>query len=97
MPTVMVKLGRLGKILGPRGLMPNPREGTVTMEIGKAVKEIKGGKVNFKTDKYGIIHGSIERVSFSTDKIEGNVMELLRTIIKLKPLLIVLEILIRFM
>jgi len=86
MPTVMVKLGRLGKILGPRGLMPNPREGTVTMEIGKAVKEIKGGKINFKTDKYGIIHGSIGRVSFSTDKIEGNVMELLRTIIKLKPM-----------
>ncbi|WP_243017918.1 MULTISPECIES: 50S ribosomal protein L1 [Candidatus Cardinium] len=85
MPTVMVKLGKLGKILGPRGLMPNPRVGTVTMDVAKMVKEVKSGKVSFKVDKYGIVHSSIGRVSFPQEKIVENVMELLRAIVKLKP------------
>lgn len=85
MPTVMVKLGKLGKILGPRGLMPNPKVGTVTMDVAKMVQEVKSGKVSFKVDKYGIVHTSIGRVSFPQEKIVENVMELLRAIVKLKP------------
>jgi len=87
MPQVMGTLGKsgLGKILGPRGLMPNPKSGTVTMEIGKAVQEVKSGKIDFKVDKYGIIHVSVGRVSFDAEKIEDNTRELIRTIIKLKP------------
>ncbi|CDG50120.1 50S ribosomal protein L1 [Cardinium endosymbiont of Bemisia tabaci] len=85
MPTVMVKLGRLGKILGPRGLMPNPRVGTVTMDVAKMVKEVKGGKLSFKVDKYGIVHSSVGRASFPQEKIVENVMELLKAIVKLKP------------
>lgn len=85
MPQVMGKIGALGRILGPRGLMPNPKTGTVTMEIGKAVEEVKKGKIDFKVDKYGIIHASIGKVSFTPDKIVDNAKELLQTIIKLKP------------
>ncbi|MCT4696986.1 MAG: 50S ribosomal protein L1 [Candidatus Cardinium sp.] len=85
MPTVMIKLGKLGKILGPRGLMPNPKVGTVTMDVAKMVQEVKSGKVSFKVDKYGIVHSSVGRVSFSQEKIVENVMELLRAIVKLKP------------
>src|ERR1035437_3873256 len=85
MPSVMAKVGRLGKILGPRNLMPNPKTGTVTMEIGKAVKDAKGGKIDFKVDKQGIIHTSIGKASFDANKIFGNANELLHTIIKLKP------------
>lgn len=85
MPTVMPKIGALGKILGPRGLMPNPKAGTVTMDIGKAVNEVKAGKIDFKVDKYGIIHASIGKVSFGVSKIVENAKELLQTIIKLKP------------
>jgi len=85
MPSAMGKVGRLGKILGPRGLMPNPKSGTVTMEIGKAVKDVKSGKIDFKVDKYGIVHTSIGRVSFEPKQIEENARELLKTIIKLKP------------
>jgi large subunit ribosomal protein L1 len=85
MPSVMGKLGPLGRILGPRGLMPNPKTGTVTMDISKAVKDVKGGKIDFKVDKTGIIHAAIGKTSFDADKIEGNANELLQTIIKLKP------------
>jgi large subunit ribosomal protein L1 len=85
MPTVMAKIGRLGKILGPRSLMPNPKSGTVTLEVGKAVKEVKAGKIDFKVDKFGIIHTSIGKVSFSTDKLAENAQEVLNTLIKLKP------------
>jgi len=85
MPSVMPKVGALGKILGPRGLMPNPKTGTVTMEVGKAVKEAKAGKIDFKVDKFGIIHASVGKVSFDTEKIIDNARELLQTIIKLKP------------
>ena len=85
MPSVMSKVGALGKILGPRGLMPNPKSGTVTMDIGKAVREVKAGKIDFKVDKYGIIHASIGKVSFEKDKIVENAKELVQTIIKLKP------------
>lgn len=85
MPSVMPKVGALGKILGPRGLMPNPKTGTVTMEVGKAVKDVKGGKIDFKVDKYGIIHSRIGMVSFDAEKIADNARELLQTIIKLKP------------
>ncbi|MCK9255498.1 MAG: 50S ribosomal protein L1 [Bacteroidales bacterium] len=85
MPQVMAKLGRLGRILGPRGLMPNPKAGTVTMEIGKAVEDVKKGKIDFKVDKYGIIHAGIGKVSFSSEKIVDNATEILQTIIKLKP------------
>jgi len=85
MPAVMPKIGALGKILGPRGLMPNPKAGTVTMDIGKAVEEVKTGKIDFKVDKYGIIHAAIGKVSFEERKIVENAKELLQTIIKLKP------------
>jgi len=85
MPTVMIKLGRLGKILGPRGLMPNPKVGTVTMDVAKMVQEIKAGKVSFKVDKYSIVHTSVGRVSFPLEKIMENIMELLKSIVKLKP------------
>ena len=85
MPSVMGKLGPLGKILGPRGLMPNPKTGTVTMDIKKAISDIKGGKIDFKVDKTGIIHASIGKASFSADKIFENADELIRTIEKIKP------------
>jgi large subunit ribosomal protein L1 len=85
MPSVMAKVGGLGKILGPRGLMPNPKTGTVTMDIGKAVKEVKTGKIDFKVDKFGIIHASVAKASFDKDKIIENARELLQTVIKLKP------------
>ena len=85
MPSVMAKVGALGRILGPRGLMPNPKTGTVTMEVGKAVKEVKAGKIDFKVDKFGIIHASVAKVSFERDKIVENAKELINTIIKLKP------------
>ena len=85
MPSVMAKVGALGKILGPRGLMPNPKTGTVTMEVGKAVKEAKGGKIDFKVDKFGIIHTAVGKVSFSKENISENAGEVLQTIIKLKP------------
>ena len=85
MPPVMAKVGKLGRVLGPRGLMPNPKSGTVTMEIGKAVKEVKMGKIDFKVDKYGIIHTSIGKVSFTAEKITENAREFINTIIKLKP------------
>ena len=85
MPSVMGKLGPLGKVLGPRGLMPNPKTGTVTMDIAKAVTEIKGGKIDFKVDKTGIIHASVGKVSFTADKIKDNANELINTIVKLKP------------
>jgi len=85
MPSVMPKVGALGKILGPRGLMPNPKSGTVTMEIGKAVKDVKAGKIDFKVDKTGIIHASVAKVSFTSEKIVDNAKELIQTIMKLKP------------
>jgi len=85
MPPIMGKLGPLGRFLGPRGLMPNPKSGTVTMEIGKAVKEIKQGKIDFKVDKYGIVHTSIGKVSFEPEKIIDNAKEFVNTIVKLKP------------
>ena len=85
MPSVMGKLGPLGRVLGTRGLMPNPKTGTVTMDIAKAVSEVKAGKIDFKVDKTGIVHAAIGKVSFSADKIEGNAKELLSTLIKLKP------------
>jgi len=85
MPSVMAKVGRLGRILGPRNLMPNPKSGTVTPEVGKAVTEVKGGKIDFKVDKTGIIHASIGKVSFPADKIYENALEVLQVISKLKP------------
>ena len=85
MPSVMGKLGPLGRVLGPRGLMPNPKTGTVTMDVGKAVSDVKGGKIDFKVDKTGIIHASIGKVSFDADKILGNANELMQTLVKLKP------------
>lgn len=85
MPAVMAKVGRLGRILGPRNLMPNPKAGTVTNDIAKAVTEIKSGKIDFKVDKYGIVHASIGRVSFDAEKITENVIELMAIINKLKP------------
>lgn len=85
MPSVMGKLGPLGRVLGPRGLMPNPKTGTVTMEIGKAVQEVKAGKIDFRVDKTGIVHTSIGKVSFSADKLVDNANELIQTLIKLKP------------
>jgi large subunit ribosomal protein L1 len=85
MPSVMGKVGALGKVLGPRGLMPNPKTGTVTPEVGKAVREVKAGKIDFKVDKSGIIHAGIGKVSFDSQKLAENANELLQTIIKLKP------------
>jgi large subunit ribosomal protein L1 len=85
MPSVMGKVGALGRILGPRGLMPNPKTGTVTMEVGKAVQEVKAGKIDFKVDKYGIIHSSVGKTSFEGEKIRENAHELIQTLIKLKP------------
>jgi len=84
-PTVMAKVGKLGKILGPRGLMPNPKSGTVTLEVGKAVKEVKAGKIDFKIDKQGIIHCSVGKASFSPDKIRDNAAEMINVVAKLKP------------
>ncbi len=85
MPTVMAQVGKLGRVLGPRGLMPNPKSGTVTMDIGQAVKEVKAGKIDFKVDKFGIIHTSVGKVSFDADKIKDNVIEMVQTVSKLKP------------
>ncbi len=85
MPSLMAKLGKLGKVLGPRGLMPNPKSGTVTNDIGKAIEDVKKGKIDFKVDKAGIIHASVAKVSFDSKKIEENANELLNTVIKLKP------------
>ena len=84
-PNIMPKVGALGRILGPRGLMPNPKTGTVTMEVGKAVQEVKAGKIDFKVDKYGIINAAVAKVSFSPEKILDNAKELIQTVIKLKP------------
>ncbi|MEM7106026.1 MAG: 50S ribosomal protein L1 [Bacteroidota bacterium] len=85
MPNVMAQVGRLGRILGPRGLMPNPKTGTVTPDVASAVKDVKGGKVSFRVDKYGIIHSSIGRVSFDAQKLTENSNELLSTLVKMKP------------
>lgn len=85
MPTVMAKVGKLGRVLGPRGLMPNPKAGTVTMDVGKAVKDVKAGKIDFKVDKFGIIHTSIGKVSFDPKKLIDNASEVIHTISKLKP------------
>ncbi len=85
MPPVMGKVGQLGRILGPRGLMPNPKSGTVTMEVGKAISEVKQGKIDFKVDKFGIVHTTIGKVSFSADKIKDNAVEFINMINKLKP------------
>ena len=85
MPTVMAKIGALGRVLGPRGLMPNPKSGTVTMEVGKAVTDVKAGKIDFKVDKYGIIHASVGKASFPKEKIVENTQELIQTLLKLKP------------
>lgn len=84
-PNVMGKVGALGRILGPRGLMPNPKSGTVTMDVGKAVTDVKAGKIDFKVDKYGIIHAPVGRVSFTADKIAENAEELIQTLLRLKP------------
>ena len=85
MPSVMGKIGALGRVLGPRGLMPNPKSGTVTLDVGKAVSDVKKGKIDFKVDKFGIIHASVGKVSFDSEKISENTDELLQTIMKLKP------------
>ncbi|OYX94171.1 MAG: 50S ribosomal protein L1 [Sphingobacteriia bacterium 35-40-5] len=85
MPSVMAKVGKLGRVLGPRNLMPNPKSGTVTTDVGKAVTDVKGGKIDFKVDKTGIIHASIGKVSFDADKIYENALEVIQTISKLKP------------
>ncbi|MDO5105609.1 50S ribosomal protein L1 [Capnocytophaga sp.] len=85
MPSVMGKLGPLGRILGPRGLMPNPKTGTVTMEVGKAVQEVKSGKIDFRVDKTGIVHAAIGKISFTKEQIVDNASELIQTLIKLKP------------
>jgi len=85
MPSVMPKVGALGRILGPRGLMPNPKTGTVTMDVGKAVQEVKAGKIDFRVDKFGIIHAGVAKVSFDAKKIEENANELIQTIIRMKP------------
>ena len=85
MPSVMGKLGPLGRVLGPRGLMPNPKTGTVTMDVAKAVSDVKAGKIDFKVDKYGIVHAGIGKASFDADKLAGNARELLTTLVKLKP------------
>ena len=85
MPQTMAKVGRIGRILGPRNLMPNPKTGTVTMDIANAVRDVKGGKVSFRVDKYGIVHSSVGRVSFSADKLRDNAQEVLSTLVKMKP------------
>lgn len=85
MPAVMAKIGALGRVLGPRGLMPNPKSGTVTIEVGKAVKEVKMGKIDFKVDKFGIVHTSIGKVSFTPDQLVDNAREFINMIVKLKP------------
>ena len=85
MPTVMAKVGRLGRVLGPRGLMPNPKAGTVTMDVGKAVQEVKAGKIDFKVDKFGIIHASVGKASFDAEKLIDNANELILTVNRLKP------------
>src|SRR5699024_1444496 len=85
MPSVMGKLGPLGRILGPRGLMPNPKTGTVTMDVAKAVTDVKGGKIDFRVEKNGIVHAAIGKASFDAEKIAGNARELLTTLVKLKP------------
>ena len=85
MPQTMAKVGRIGRVLGPRGLMPNPKTGTVTMDIANAVSDVKGGKISFRVDKYGIIHSSIGRVSFDAEKLADNANEVLGTLIKMKP------------
>ncbi|MCB0819912.1 MAG: 50S ribosomal protein L1 [Bacteroidetes bacterium] len=85
MPSIMAKVGALGRVLGPRGLMPNPKTGTVTVEVGKAVQEVKAGKIDFKVDKTGIVHAAIGKVSFAEDKLYDNAKELIQTILKLKP------------
>ena len=84
-PNVMAKVGALGRILGPRGLMPNPKTGTVTMEVGKDVKEVKAGKIDFKVDKFGIVHSSVGKIAFSAEQIADNASEFMNTILKLKP------------
>ena len=84
-PNVMAKVGALGRILGPRGLMPNPKTGTVTMKVGKAVKEVKAGKIDFKVDKFGIVHSSVGKIAFSAEQIADNASEFMNTILKLKP------------
>lgn len=84
-PQVMGKVGALGRVLGPRGLMPNPKSGTVTMEVGKAVQDVKAGKIDFKVDKYGIIHASVGKVSFSKEKLKENANEVLQTLVRLRP------------
>jgi large subunit ribosomal protein L1 len=85
MPTVMAKLGRIGRILGPRGLMPNPKTGTVTLDVGTAVKDVKGGKISFRVDKFGIVHSTVGRVSFAPDQLLENATELLSTLVRMKP------------
>ncbi len=85
MPTVMAKVGKLGRVLGPRGLMPNPKAGTVTLDVAKAVTDVKAGKIDFKVDKFGIIHASIGKVSFSPEQLRANALEVITTISKLKP------------
>ena len=84
-PDVMGKLGKLGRVLGPRGLMPNPKSGTVTMDVGTAIKEVKAGKIDFRVDKYGILHTSVGKVSFDAEKIKENAEAFIQTVIKLKP------------
>lgn len=85
MPSVMGKIGPLGRVLGPRGLMPNPKSGTVTMDVAKAVGEVKAGKIDFKVDRYGIVHAGIGKVSFTSDKLKENAEEMIKTLIKMKP------------
>jgi large subunit ribosomal protein L1 len=85
MPAIMGKIGALGRVLGPRGLMPNPKSGTVTMDIGKAVQEVKQGKIDFKVDKSGIVHASVGKVSFTAEQVFGNAKEFISTLLKLKP------------
>lgn len=85
MPTVMAQLGRVGRILGPRGLMPNPKTGTVTMDVGNAVRDVKGGKISFRVDKFGIIHSTVGRVSFSSGNLLDNANELIQTLVRMKP------------
>ncbi|MCF8236785.1 MAG: 50S ribosomal protein L1 [Saprospiraceae bacterium] len=85
MPTVMAQLGKIGRILGPRGLMPNPKTGTVTMDVSSAIAEVKAGKISFRVDKFGIIHSTVGRVSFTSDQLVGNATEFLNTLVKMKP------------